>query len=118
MKIPSRYFYYAALTGFFGLFILLMLWPTVLAPANHFPKALVLLVTVTPLLLPMRGLLQQNPKSCAWAAYISLLYFMHGAIETYSNPAERLYAVLEVLFSLLLFFGAALFVRFSKTPTA
>ncbi|MEQ1531454.1 MAG: DUF2069 domain-containing protein, partial [Methylococcales bacterium] len=55
MTSNPTYFYTLALVGFFGLFVLLMLWPTVLAPATHFPVALVLLVTVTPLLLPMRG---------------------------------------------------------------
>jgi uncharacterized membrane protein len=103
-----------ALTGFFGLFILLMLWHTVLAPSVRFPVALILLITVTPLLLPMRGLLSGKPKSCAWAAYISMLYFIHGSIETYSNPDERYYAALEVVFSLLLFLGAIGYVRWIK----
>ncbi|MCK5478598.1 MAG: DUF2069 domain-containing protein, partial [Methylococcales bacterium] len=60
------YYFYIALTGFFGLFILLMLWNTILAPSQHFPVALVLLFTVTPLLIPFRGLLNANLKSCTW----------------------------------------------------
>ena len=103
-----------ALAGFFGLFVLLMLWPTVLIPSTKIPVALLLLVTVTPLLLPMRGLLNGAPRSCAWAGYLSLPYFIHGAIETYSNPAERWYAALEVLFSLLLFFGVIGYLRWLK----
>jgi len=103
-----------ALVGFFGLFGLLMLWHTVLAPPTKLPVALVLLLTVTPLLLPMRGLLNGTPKSCAWAGYLSLPYFVHGAIETYSNPTERLYAAFEVLFSLLLFFGVIAYLRWLK----
>ena len=103
-----------ALTGFFGLFALLMLWHTLLAPPTSLPVALVLLVTVTPLLLPMRGLLNGIPKSCAWAGYLSLPYFIHGAIETYSNPDERLYAALEVILSLLLFFGVVAYLRWMK----
>jgi uncharacterized membrane protein len=39
-----------------------------------------------------------------------LPYFAHGAAEAYVNSAERPYALLEVLFSLLLCFGAGLFV--------
>jgi uncharacterized membrane protein len=114
MKITPIYAHSVALAGFFGLFILSMLWHTVLAPPTKIPVALVLLLTVTPLLLPMRGLLNGKPKSCAWAAYISLLYFVHGSIETYSNPGERLYAALEVMFSLMLFFGAIAYVRWVK----
>ncbi len=114
MKIPAIYAHIVAVVGFFGLFILLMLWHTLLVPATQFPVALILLVTVTPLLLPMRGLLNGKPKSCAWTAYISLLYFIHGCIETYSNPGERLYATLEIIFSLMLFFGAIGYVRWIK----
>jgi uncharacterized membrane protein len=40
-----------------------------------------------------------------------MLYFVHGSIEAYSNPDERLYASLEVLFSLMLFLGAVGYVR-------
>ncbi|TAN66336.1 MAG: DUF2069 domain-containing protein [Methylobacter sp.] len=111
MNIKPIYCYITALTGFFGLFALLMLWNTILAPSAHFPVALVLLVAVTPLLLPMRGLLDRNPRSCAWAAYISLIYFIHGSVETYVNADERLYSSLEVILSLMLFFGSAFYVR-------
>jgi len=112
MTIKPNYFYAMALVGFFGLFALLMLWNTVLAPSTRFPVALVLLVGVTPLLLPMRGLLARNTRSCAWAAYASLIYFTHGSVEAYVNSAERVYAGLEVALSLMLFFGASLYVRF------
>ncbi len=111
MTIKPIYCYIIALIGFFGLFALLMLWNTVLAPSIRFPVALVLLVAVTPLLLPMRGLLDRNPRSCAWAAYVSLIYFLHGTAEAYVNADERLYASLEVLLSLMLFFGSAFYVR-------
>ena len=114
MNIKPIYFYGVGLTGYFGLFALLMLWNTVLAPSSSFPVALILLITVTPLLLPLRGLLDRNPKSCAWMAYISLIYFIHGSVETYVNANGRLYPSLEVMLSLMLFFGTTLYVRFSK----
>ena len=107
----SQYWYFIALCGYFGLFILLMLWNTILSPSPRFPVALVLIIAITPLLLPLRGLLHGRLKSCAWAAYISLIYFIHGTLEAYSEPSVRLYAVLEIIFSLLLFFGASFYVR-------
>jgi len=114
MNIKPIYYYSIALTGYFGLFALLMLWNTVLVPSSRFPVALMLLITVTPLLLNLRGLLDRNTKSCAWMAYISLAYFVHGSIETYVNANGRLYPSLEVILSLMLFFGTTLYVRFSK----
>jgi uncharacterized membrane protein len=117
MKINPDYYYYLSLLGFLGLFIWLMLWNTVLGThTGQSPVALMLIITVTPLLLPMRGLLNRNRRSCAWAAYISLAYFIHGATETYVNAGQRYCIALEVLFSLMLFFGATLYVRFVEKP--
>ena len=113
MTIKPVYFYIMALAGFFGLFTLLMLWNTVLAPSSQFPVALMLLITVTPLLLPLRGLLDRNIKSCSWIAYISLAYFMHGSVEAYVNTNGRLYPSLELILSLMLFFGTTFYVRFA-----
>jgi len=104
------YYYYMALTGYFGLFILLMLWNTILVPSLHLPVALVLLAVISPLLLPLRGLLNANLKSCTWLSYISLFYFTHGLSEAYTTPAELYYALLEVFFSLLLCAGCAFYV--------
>jgi uncharacterized membrane protein len=113
MSIKPNYYHTVAVTGFLGLFALLMLWNTVLAPSSHFPVALMLIISVTPLLLHMRGLLNHKPKSCAWMAYISLIYFIHGSTEAYVNVNERLYASLEIMLSLMLFFGTTLYVRFA-----
>ena len=112
MNIKPIYFHTLALTGFFCLFTLLMLWNTVLATSHELPVALKLLITVTPLLLPLRGLLNKNPRSCAWMAYISLIYFTHGSIETYADSTQRMFTILEFTFSLILFFGSTLYVRY------
>lgn len=113
MNIKPSYYHAVAVAGFLGLFALLMLWNTVLAPSSRFPVALMLVITVTPLLLPMRGLLARKPRSCAWMAYISLIYFIHGSTEAYVNASERLYASLEIMLSLMLFLGTTLYIRFA-----
>lgn len=104
------HFYYAGLSGFFGLFFLLMAWHTVLPASKPLPTALLLLVTVGPLLLPFKGFLNRNLKSCTWMTYLSLPYFMHGVTEAYASPELRAFALLEVIFSLLLCFGAGFYV--------
>ena len=109
--MKTQHFYWLALSAFFGLFGLLMLWQTVLAPSTRFPVALLLLLNITPLLIPLRGFLNGDKKSCSWMAYISLFFLIHGAVESYANVDERWLAALEVFFSLQLFFGAAFYVR-------
>lgn len=108
----ARKSFYAALAGYFGLFFLLMVWNTVLFPSTRLPVALVLIFAVGPLLLPLRGFLDGNTRKCSWLAYISLFYFMHGIGEAYANVAERGLAAMEIVFSLILFFGATYYVRY------
>lgn len=104
------FYYYIALTGFFGLFVLLMLWNTIISPSQHLPVVLILLFTVTPVLIPLRGFLNANLKSCTWMSYLSLFYFTHGVAEAYTTAAEFYYALLEVFFSLLLCAGSSFYV--------
>lgn len=89
-------------------------WNILWYPSSKLPIALVLLLVITPLLLPLRGFLRANPRSCAWMAYVSIAYFMHGVVEAYVNANERLPASLEVLLSLGLFFGTTLFIRYRQ----
>jgi uncharacterized membrane protein len=46
-------------------------------------------------------------------AYISLIYFLHGSVEAYANTNGRFYPSLEIILSLMLFFGTTLYVRFA-----
>ena len=46
-------------------------------------------------------------------AYISLGYFLHGSAEAYVNQNNEMYAIIEVIFSLMLFFGSSLYIYFS-----
>ena len=108
----ERHFYIIAVCAYLGLFGLLMLWNTVLLPPEKLPVAFVLLTTVSPLLLVLKGFLKGNLKSCSWMAYISMPYFIHGSVEAYART-EKLLPSLEVFFSLLLFLAATFFVRYS-----
>jgi uncharacterized membrane protein len=112
MKFNPTHYYFLALASFLGLFALLMFWNTLWYPSTRFPIALMLVLVITPLLLPLRGFLNADSRSCAWVAYLSIAYLMHGTVEVYVNAAERLPASLEVLFSSLLFAGTTLYIRF------
>lgn len=109
--INAYRWYQLALVAFFALFALLLMWNIVYYPSPRWPISLVLLLGVGPLLLPLRGFLHANSKSCAWVAYLSIAYLMHGAVEAYANPLERSLALLEVGLSALLFIGTTLFIR-------
>ena len=100
-----------ALTGYFANLVLLVAWYGWLAPAQLLPRSLVLLVLVSPMLVPLRGLLHGRPYTFAWSGFMALFYFTHGVVEAYSNPVARFYGVLEIFFCCLWFWGSILFVR-------
>lgn len=110
--MTTRIYYSIALLAYVGLFSLLMLWNTLISPPEKLPVALALIIVITPMLLPFRGFLKGDLKSCSWMAYVSMPYFIHGCVESYSR-IDFLLPALEVTFSFLLFLGASLFVRHS-----
>jgi uncharacterized membrane protein len=107
----SRLWHAVALTGYFGLFGLLLLWFCWLEPPTRAPISLLLLLLGGPLLFPLRGLLYGRPYTHAWASFLALFYFSAGVFSM-AGPMERPWlAWLETGFSLLLFLGAILYVR-------
>ena len=107
----ARAAYVVSLGAFFCLFLLLVAWNAWLAPSRYFPVSLVLLVLVTPLLFPLRGLLHGKPYTFAWTSLLALLYFCHGLVEAYVNSCERVYASAEALLALSLFSATVLYAR-------
>jgi uncharacterized membrane protein len=101
-----------ALTGYLGLWILLPLWYVWLAPSVHFPPGMAVAFLLFPLVFPLPGMIAGKPYTHVWGAYISLLYFAHGIGETYSEPDQRWYGGLEILLSMMWFFGAIFYARF------
>ena len=104
------YYFYLALTSFFGLFFLQIAWRTLLFPSQSVPTALLIIISAGPLLFPFRGFLNANLKSCTWMTYLSLPYIIHAISEAYASSIERPYAWLELIFSLLLCISAGLYV--------
>ena len=106
-----RGWYLLTLTGYFGVFALLLAWYTVLAPSTHFPVAMVLLVLVTPLLFPLRGLLHGRNYTFSWSAFLALLYFIHGVVEAWTSESARPWGLMEIALSTTWFGAAIMFVR-------
>ncbi|MGD2055818.1 MAG: DUF2069 domain-containing protein [Gammaproteobacteria bacterium] len=109
-----RGWYSLTLAGYFGTFILLTAWYTVLAPAVHFPVALVLLVLVSPLLFPLRGLLHGRTYTFSWSCFLALLYFTHGIVEAWISADTRVWGLMEAAFTTLWFGSAIMYVRVGR----
>ncbi len=94
-----------AFAGYFGLLGLWIAWSTVLAPPRHAPTSLILGVAALPLLIPLRGMLYGRRGSYIWLGLFSLIYFIHGVGAT-TEAGQRVWAGLEIVFSLCLFAGS------------
>ncbi len=103
-----------ALTGYFSLFLILMLNIVWLIPSIHFPTALVLLVIVSPLLFPMRGLLNSKTYTYQWASFLSLAYFAHGISEISAHPNSWYAGLLETIAAVIMYLGCILYARVFK----
>lgn len=112
MKLPNqKTAYWLQLLSYLSLIGFITAWITLLSPPQSFPIALVLIVCVAPLLLPLRGVLHGRDKPVNWAAYLSLLYFIHGTVEAFADPTTRLLGIIEIIISLTVFFSASLYIR-------
>ncbi len=109
--MTSRFYYLLALMGYFGLFFLLLLWTVVLAPPTIFPVSIVLIFYVGPLLIPMRGLLYGKLYTHAWLHFMALFYFTIGVMVAAANVEERIYALIQITFSIMMFIGSMMYVR-------
>ena len=99
-----------ALTGYFGLWLLIPVWYIWLTE-SQLPLGLILGFLLVPLLFPLRGLLRNNTYTYAWSTFLSLLYFAHGVSEAWTIPQDRLYAGLEIFLSVLWFVSAMYYVK-------
>ncbi len=76
-----------------------------------------LLVFVLPALLLLVGVLRGSARAAFWAGVLALLWFCHGVMLAWSEPAQRLPATLELVLSVAVVFASSwpgLRARFGK----
>jgi uncharacterized membrane protein len=93
--------YRVGLVAWAALTVLQLVWHGWLFPAQTMPAALVLGITVVPLLLPLFAI-RDVRRALLWVGILSLFYFCHGVSEAWSAPGERWLAWLEIFLTLTL----------------
>ncbi|MFK8067687.1 MAG: DUF2069 domain-containing protein [Gammaproteobacteria bacterium] len=107
----------STLIGYFGLLILIVYWalnPTQLNPEKFGVSAtsVILLFGGLPLIFGISGILKKKPYTHAWVCIVSLLYLIHGIVEVWSQPENKLLASTEIFLSVLLYLGAGFYARY------
>ncbi|KMT66553.1 DUF2069 domain-containing protein [Catenovulum maritimum] len=101
-----------ALIGFFGIFLLVPIWHLWLAPPMEgMSKTFVMAIWFTPLLFPLKGLVQGKPYTYAWSNFVCMFYFLHSLTLIYASEHERMLAGIEFVFSLTWFLGACYYAK-------
>ncbi|WP_199097007.1 DUF2069 domain-containing protein [Dyella sp. ASV21] len=114
MTAPVARHYRVGLLAWAALTALQLAWHGWLFPAEQMPMALVLTLTVIPLLLPLLAL-RNVRRALLWVGILSLFYFCHGISEAWSAPGQRALAVAEIVLTLVLIGTLGLGVR-RKSP--
>lgn len=58
-----------------------------------------------PLLIPLAGFVRGNYRSMIWAGLLLMLYFTIGVMEIWSNPPQRLPAMVQVILAVFYLFA-------------
>lgn len=101
-----------ALFGYFSLLIYMPLWLFVLSPSESLSTLTTVILFILPLLFPLKGLLQGNPYTYAWANFIVLIYFLHALTTLWVLPNDRVWAILALIFASTMFLGCCYYAKY------
>ncbi len=110
-KPVTKRFQLLALAGYIGLLVLMPLWQFVLYPEHDYSTGFVFTLYILPLLLPLKGIIQDKPYTYAWANFVVMIYFIHGSTLLWVASEERLLVLLELLFATSMFIGCTYYAR-------
>ena len=100
------------LTGsYLALLVLQPVWHALLPPPMGTGSWLLAALAAAPLLLPLKGLLTGSLRSMTWAGYLVMLYLVIGVMEAWSNPPQRIPALLQTLLVVIFVVSALVFSR-------
>ncbi|HAU05658.1 MAG TPA: DUF2069 domain-containing protein [Pseudoalteromonas shioyasakiensis] len=110
-KTITKRFQRFALIGYIGLLVLMPIWLFLIAPREGHSNAFIFVVYILPLLLPLKGIIQDKPYTYAWANFIVMFYFIHGFTLLWVAQEQLIWVLLELTFASLMFIGCTYYAR-------
>ncbi len=83
--------------AYLGVLILQPIWHALVPTPLGAESWWLALAATGPLLFPLKGILKGNIRSMTWGGYLLVFYLVFGAMETWSNPPQRIPALLQTL---------------------
>jgi len=107
-----------SIASYLGLIAWVMAWIILLGDVAREHISVWLLLFVSPLLLPLRGVLAGREKALIWGTLVSLLYAVHGGVVAWSDPDQRWLGLVESGLSLIYLVSASYFNRWRTIANA
>lgn len=85
------------LAAYLGTLAWQVVWHGLLPPPSGSQNAWLAITACLPLLIPLVGLLRMKYRSMIWAGLLLLPYFAVGIMEAWSNPPQRVPALVQVV---------------------
>jgi uncharacterized membrane protein len=96
MQVSFISFHHAGVAlAYLALLFLQPVWHALLPTPLGAESWWLALVATIPLVLPLRGVLKGSIRSMTWAGYLLVFYLVVGVMEAWSNPPQRLPALLQ-----------------------
>ena len=100
-----------ALVSYVSLVLLVMAWIVFLGDNEPQYISLWLVLFVTPLLIPLRGVLATRDKAMIWGALVALLYMVHGGMIAWEGSDTAWLGLTETALGLVYLVSASVFIR-------
>ena len=93
------------LAAYFGTLAWQVIWHGLLPSPWGTRSAWLSMIACIPLLIPLTGLARMNYRSMIWAGLLLMLYLAIGIMEAWSNPPQRLPALVQVALAVFYLFA-------------
>ncbi|VAW77378.1 hypothetical protein MNBD_GAMMA12-3651 [hydrothermal vent metagenome] len=105
---------YVSLICVIGIGIILLYWYGSGQPYSTLEikeRIMVLIFLALPLWFPLQGMIQNKLYTFKWSSLLCCLYFTHGVMEAWANPAARSLALSELTLSIIWFIFAIAWIK-------
>lgn len=94
-----------------GLVIWQLAWHALIPEPGGSANWILALIAIVPLIPLTPGVMNNRHRALAWGMFLAMLYFIVGVMETWSNPPQRMAAIVQIVLSCGFFLGLVLFNR-------
>ena len=97
--------------SYIALLILQPVWHTLLPQPFGAVSWWLGLLAAIPLIFPLKGIVCGSMRSMTWGGYLLLLYLVVGIMEAWSNPPQRVPALIQTALVVICIWGILAFSR-------